>query len=244
MTSSKCGFHHVAHACPTSMPPPLLREGDGVSPRAYRRGHREAWARGSSLGSSGWPSRASFTPRPFRSPFDLRVRPRFAAWSMRWTSTKSPCSASRSAQGEPQIRPRSRSTGTRTGSFAWNRIARKVSGRLSLPEHARLYAALNAAISDTHMTSLESKFFYNLWRPLTAIRAADTDGNPLTVADDTWEPAFVTPPVPDYPSGHSAAGAAAAEVIDAFVGRGRFFHARVDDWTDLWCARCRDPLVR
>ena len=73
------------------------------------------------------------------------------------------------------------------------------------------------------MTSLESKFYYNLWRPTTAIHAADTDANPLTVADDTWEPAFATPPVPDYPSAHSAAGAAAAEVIDAFVGRSRPF---------------------
>ena len=108
-------------------------------------------------------------------------------------------------------------------SFAWNRIARKLAGRLSLLEHARLYAALNAAISDAYMTSLESKFYYNFWRPLTAIRAADSDGNPLTVADDTWEPAFATPPVPDYPSAHSAAGAAAAEVIDAFAGRSRPF---------------------
>jgi hypothetical protein len=108
-------------------------------------------------------------------------------------------------------------------SFAWNRIARKVAGGLSLMGHARLYAALNAAISDAYMTSLESKFHYNLWRPITAIQAAETDGNPLTVADDTWEPAFATPPVPDYPSAHSAAGGAAAEVIDAFVGRGRAF---------------------
>ncbi len=108
-------------------------------------------------------------------------------------------------------------------SFAWNRIARKVAGGLSLLGNARLYAALNAAISDAYMTSLESKFHYNFWRPITAIHAANTDKNPLTIADDTWEPAFATPPVPDYPSGHSAAGGAAAEVIDALVGPGRPF---------------------
>ena len=103
-------------------------------------------------------------------------------------------------------------------SFAWNRIARKLSGGMSLMQHARLYAALNAAISDAYATSLESKFHYNFWRPLTAIRAADTDGNPLTVKDPYWEPAFVTPPVPDYPSAHAAAGAAAAEVLNALLG--------------------------
>ena len=104
------------------------------------------------------------------------------------------------------------------GSFAWNRIARKISGGMSLMQHARLYAALNAAMSDAIATTLESKFYYNFWRPLTAIRAADTDGNPLTVKDPNWEPAFITPPVPDYPSGHAAAGAAAAEVLSALVG--------------------------
>ena len=109
------------------------------------------------------------------------------------------------------------------GSFAWNRIARKLSGGLSLMQHARLYAALNAAMSDAIATTLESKFYYNFWRPLTAIRAADTDGNPLTVKDPYWEPAFITPPVPDYPSGHAAAGAAAAEVLDALVGPNRPF---------------------
>ena len=108
-------------------------------------------------------------------------------------------------------------------SFAWNRIARNLSGGMSLPDHARLYATLNAAISDAYATSLESKFHYNFWRPLTAIRAADTDGNPLTVKDPAWEPAFVTPPVPDYPSGHSAAGGAAATVIDAMLGANRPF---------------------
>ena len=108
-------------------------------------------------------------------------------------------------------------------SFAWNRIARKLSGGKSLLEHARLYAILNAALSDAYATSLESKFHYNFWRPLTAIRAADTDGNPLTVKDSTWEPAFITPPVPDYPSAHAAAGGAAATVIDALLGANRPF---------------------
>ena len=104
------------------------------------------------------------------------------------------------------------------GSFAWNRIARKLSGGRSLMQHARLYAALNAAMSDAIATTLESKYHYNFWRPLTAIRAADTDGNPLTVKDPYWEPTFITPPVPDYPSGHAAAGAAAAEVLTALLG--------------------------
>jgi len=60
------------------------------------------------------------------------------------------------------------------GSFAWNRIARKISGGMSLMQHARLYAALNAAMSDAIATTLESKFYYNFWRPLTAISRRPT----------------------------------------------------------------------
>jgi membrane-associated phospholipid phosphatase len=82
----------------------------------------------------------------------------------------------------------------------------------------RRHALLNDAKIRALATTLESKFYYNFWRPLTAIRAADTDGNPLTVKDPYWEPTFVTPPVPDYPSGHAAAGAAAAEVLNALIG--------------------------
>ncbi|MEO6568376.1 MAG: vanadium-dependent haloperoxidase [Opitutaceae bacterium] len=109
-------------------------------------------------------------------------------------------------------------------SFAWNEIARGLAAGKSLLEHARLFAAVNAAISDAYSTSLESKFHYNFWRPITAIRAADTDGNPLTKVDVAWEPAFITPPVPDYPSAHAAAGGAASEVIIALLGDGAFAH--------------------
>lgn len=108
-------------------------------------------------------------------------------------------------------------------SFAWNRITNQLSGGMSLLQHARLYAVLNAALSDAYSTSLESKFYYNFWRPLTAIRVADTDGNVLTVKDANWLPALVTPPVPDYPSAHAAAGGAASAVLDEMIGPNRPF---------------------
>jgi hypothetical protein len=110
-------------------------------------------------------------------------------------------------------------------SIAWNRIARGLSADQTRMHHARLFAAVNAALSDAYSTALESKFHYRLWRPITAIRAAASDGNPLTVPDPAWQPAFVTPPVPDYPSAHAAAGGAAAEVITLLVGAKPFTHA-------------------
>src|SRR5262249_37499996 len=63
-----------------------------------------------------------------------------------------------------------------------------------------------------------AKYFYNFWRPVTAIRAGGTDNNPDTVADPAWLPFLVTPNIPDYPSTHSVLGAAAAEVLACFCG--------------------------
>lgn len=105
-------------------------------------------------------------------------------------------------------------------SFAWNRIARILAAQRSdsLLEHAQMFATLNAAMADATIAAIESKYTYNFWRPITAIRQAATDGNDLTTADPTWQPLNLTPPVPDYPSNHAAMGGAAAVVLAAFFG--------------------------
>jgi len=100
-------------------------------------------------------------------------------------------------------------------AYGWNRIARILAAQHegSLLEHARLFALLNTAMTDTLVASFDSKYHYQFWRPITAIRAADTDGNPLTAADPDWEPLMLTPPMPDYPSAHAALGGAAETVL-------------------------------
>jgi hypothetical protein len=72
--------------------------------------------------------------------------------------------------------------------------------------------------ADGYIANFESKYFYNYWRPITAIRLADTDGNPDTAGDPGWTPLLPTPPVPDYASGHSVQGGAMAEVMKLFFG--------------------------
>jgi membrane-associated phospholipid phosphatase len=100
----------------------------------------------------------------------------------------------------------------------WNRIARIASGEqnFDLWENARLFALLNIALADAYIAHFDTKYLYNFWRPVTAIRAADTDGNENTVADPEWTSYLITPNIPDYPSGHSTAGAAAAVVLTRF----------------------------
>lgn len=114
--------------------------------------------------------------------------------------------------------------------LGWNRVARILGTERGLDgwELAHLFAMLHLAEADAYLTSLESKYHYRFWRPLTAIRFADEDGNPATAADAGWDVAssvlgVPTPPVPDYPSAHATAGGAALEVLRAlFPGRTAF----------------------
>ena len=102
----------------------------------------------------------------------------------------------------------------------WNRIARVVAAQqgLDLWQNARLFGLLNFAMADGFIAGFDTKYFFNYWRPVTAIREGDTDGNPATIADPAWASFLVSPPIPDYPSTHSVLGAAAADVLARFFG--------------------------
>ena len=81
----------------------------------------------------------------------------------------------------------------------WNRIARAISVQsgLDLWQSARLFGLLNLASADAYIADFENKYFYEFWRPISAIRAAGTDGNPETIADPNWDSLVGTPPAPD-----------------------------------------------
>ncbi len=117
----------------------------------------------------------------------------------------------------------------------WNEIAREMSlqRRLSVGEAARVFAVLNTALADTCICIWDTKYTYNLWRPVTAIQRADEDGTPATVADPQWEPLLRTPPHPEYVSGHSGISGAAATVLEHFFGPEKVdFAASSDDVKD------------
>jgi hypothetical protein len=105
----------------------------------------------------------------------------------------------------------------------WNRIARVVAGGKSLDrwELARVLALVNLAMADGFVAGWNTRYHVNLWRPVTAIRLADTDGNAATEADPSWETFLNTPPIPDYPSTHSVLGGAAAAVLTELSGTDR-----------------------
>jgi hypothetical protein len=107
-----------------------------------------------------------------------------------------------------------------TAPAFWNRAAATASRarNLTLSENARLFAVVTIAQADAIISCWDAKYFFELWRPITAITLADTDGNPDTVADPTWTPLFASPPYPEYDSGHQSVSRASATVLIAYVG--------------------------
>jgi hypothetical protein len=103
----------------------------------------------------------------------------------------------------------------------FNPAARQVSEaqERSLAENARIFALLNMAIFDAAVAVFDAKYFYNLWRPVTAIPAGNLDHNPRTEPVANWQPLVYTLPFPTYPSGHGSFAGAARRVLEALLGK-------------------------
>ncbi len=117
----------------------------------------------------------------------------------------------------------------------WNRIFRTlaINQELDIIESARLFAMENLAAADSQIGGWNDKYYWQSWRPITAIREADIDGNPDTEPDPTWLPLFdpatsvcnppllFTPPFPEHPSGHACATSAFVHTLQNFFGADR-----------------------
>ena len=105
---------------------------------------------------------------------------------------------------------------------ALNEAARQVAAEKgsSRSENARALALVNMAASDSLVASFFNKYHYNFWRPETAIRAGDTDGNPKTEADSAFLPFIPTPCFPSYPSNHASGTNGGTEVLRRLYGEG------------------------
>ena len=117
---------------------------------------------------------------------------------------------------------------------------------LTLSENARLFAMVHVSSADACIGGLESKYHYQFWRPVTAIRNGDTDDNPNTEADPNWTPLAATPNHPEYPSAHAFVTGSVTEVLRQFFGTKKLevtLHsnvtgtdmkfANIDEWTKV-----------
>jgi hypothetical protein len=115
------------------------------------------------------------------------------------------------------------------GMAIWNRAFRSLASPTDTAGNARLLAETNLAAADALIGCWNNKYYWNFWRPITAIREGDADGNPATKGDAGWTPLFdpsvavsgaklVTPGFPDHPSGHTCASGAITRVLRDFFG--------------------------
>jgi hypothetical protein len=107
-----------------------------------------------------------------------------------------------------------------TGARTYNPIVQQVAQhrKMDLLDCARLYALASMAAEDAFIAVFDAKYTFNFWRPVTAIRNADQDGNSATPRDATWLPLGDTPMHPEYPCAHCITSAAVAAVLRGVVG--------------------------
>jgi hypothetical protein len=106
------------------------------------------------------------------------------------------------------------------GAPVYHPIARQIvlARNMSVVDGARLMALFSVALSDAYGAVFDAKYEYQFWRPLTAIRNGDIDGNPATDREATWLPFDSTPMHPEYPCAHCIESGAAAAVIETVLG--------------------------
>jgi hypothetical protein len=109
-----------------------------------------------------------------------------------------------------------------TGPQSWDSIARELAGApgRSLVQNARFFALAEMAGADAYIAVFDAKYAFNFWRPITAIRNGDIDGNDATTRDAAWEPLIDTPLHPEYPCAHCITSAAVRVVLESEFGTG------------------------
>jgi hypothetical protein len=168
------------------------------------------------------PGFALVTPLALASPSQFRPGPPPALASAEWADGYNEVKAYGVATGSLRSDAQ-----TETGRFytehavaQYSRAFRRyASGNgLGVGDTALFFALANTSILDSQIACWDAKFTYNFWRPVTAIRAGDTDGNPATLPDPAWIGLAITPPHPEYPAAHGCWTSATARMLEHFNG--------------------------
>jgi hypothetical protein len=107
-----------------------------------------------------------------------------------------------------------------TGPPAYHPFVRKLAlaKQMSVGESARFMALVAVGLNDAYVAVFDAKYHYNFWRPITALRNGDADGNPATGRDATWQPIDNTPMYPEYPCAHCIQSGVIVDVVKAVLG--------------------------
>jgi hypothetical protein len=199
----------------------MLRADDGSkTPNAYRP-PTQPGVYIPAVMTIGWESQF-MTPFAMTSPSQFRPRPPPDLKSEQWAKDYNEIkdlgekhSAKRTARNTEDAR-----FWLTTGPLSTHSLERQIvlDENLSLVDSARFMAMLSVTEADAIQAVYDAKYFYQFWRPITAIRNGDLDGNPDTVRDATWEPIDVTPAHPEYPCAHCIVSSAVASAVQAMTG--------------------------
>ena len=168
---------------------------------------------------STWPA---MTPFALTKPSQFRPPPPIPLASPEWATDYNELkdyggktSAKRSAQQTETAR-----FWLMVGAPAYHPIPRQlvVAKQMSIIDSARFMALFAVALSDSYIAVFDAKYQYEFWRPITAIRNGDIDGNPAIELEATWQPIDNTPLHPEYPCAHCINSGAAVAVIESVLG--------------------------
>jgi hypothetical protein len=168
---------------------------------------------------STWPAMIPFAlikPSQFRPPPPIPLAS--TEWAADYNELKDyggKSSAKRSAQQTETAR-----FWLMVGAPAYHPIPRQLiaAKQMSVIDSARFMALFAVALTDSYVAVFDAKYHYEFWRPITAIRNGDIDGNPATEREATWQPIDNTPLHPEYPCAHCINSAAAVAVIESVLG--------------------------
>jgi hypothetical protein len=197
------------------------RETDGASaPDAYRPRTRPGGYIPTGI-TVGWQI-ANMTPFALAGPSQFRAKPppslRSAEWARDYNEVKD-LGAKNSTKRTTRQTEDARFW-LLVGPRAYNPLPRQIviAKNMNLLDSARFMALFSVAMADAGIAFFDAKYKYEFWRPITAIRNGDIDGNPATQRDASWQPIDVTPMHPEYPCAHCVQSSTAAGVIQGLLG--------------------------
>jgi hypothetical protein len=169
------------------------------------------------------PWMADFHPFALTGPARYRAPPPPAITSARYTKDYNEVKAKGALTGSTRTAEQTDIGYFWTDNFVvqWNRAFRAIIDQRvpNMGSRARLLALANMSIADALITCWDSKRFYFVWRPVTAIREGENDGNPGTAGDPAWQSLINNPNYPDYTSGANNVTGAATKALELFFGR-------------------------
>ena len=165
---------------------------------------------------------ANMTPFALEKPAQFRPAPPISMASKEWAADYNEIKeygGKTSAKRSPQQTETARFW-LMVGPQAYHPFARNLvtTKQMSVEDSARLMALVAVGLNDALIAVFDAKYHYEFWRPITAIRNGDIDGNPATELEGTWQPIDNTPMHPEYPCAHCIQSGAATAVIAALLG--------------------------